>query len=93
MEKFNLSDAKAHLQTKIVRHKEAQLLRALEDVLIIERETDPIERRELLSCLIKTLKSIGLSEEDAIIKIRAVTTNADILACLNADTETSVTKN
>lgn len=93
MEKLKVDGAKAYLEAQIVRHKEEQLLHALADILIIEEEQDPIEKRELLACLIRTLKSLGLTEENAIIKIRTFTSNSEILACLNANPETSLTKN
>ena len=77
------------LKDQATTHKAKQVLTNLRDVLTIEAVRDPIIQRELLHTLIRTLKALELSEEQAITCIRAITTNEEILAILNANPETS----
>lgn len=81
---------KVGFMRKAREQKASYELEVLSDILVIEKLTDSIEKLYGLTSVIDRLKSIGISEEDAILKIRAFTTNTDILACINENPETSI---
>lgn len=87
------AQVKSVLTKQVESHKAERILHNLRDVLVIEAQTDPLIQKELVGILIRTLKALELSEEQAITNIRAITTNVEILSILDASPDTEIITN
>ncbi len=91
--RVKIAQVKSVLKRQTDSFKVEQILHNLNDVLIIDAQTDPLIQRELLTILIRTLKTLEFSEEQAITSIRAITSNEAVLSILDENPETSISQN
>ena len=91
--KIKMAKTLAISRKKAEAHNVAVITANLADVLIIEAIDNPNIQRELLTTLIRTLKTLGLSEGQAVENIKAITSHSVILSILDEDTNNQTFRN